>query len=138
MDNKDIKKRDVMSFEKFAKAYELAKTVVPQKGAETVTQMGTHKIEAEGLWARHDANVYIAAGIPLPKDANASDRVIPGHSTPPQEKPHDGQDPLPGAKLVKGQDVQDPLKDLKDQTKAAATYAASSEDSSEIIKKKAQ
>lgn len=134
MDNKDIKRRDVMSFEKFAKAYELAKTVVPQKGAETVTQMGTHKIEAEGLYARHDANVYRAAGIPVGKDGDSSDRVMAGHDNP-QEKPHDGQDPLAGSKVVKGQDIQDP-KELKVQAKAADNVAASAEDSSEIIKKK--
>lgn len=136
MNDKDIKKRDVMSFEKFAKAYDQARKVVPQKGSETVPHPGAHKIEAEGLWARHDGNVYRAAGIPLPKDADISDKTMAGHDVP-QEKPHDGQDPLPGAKVVNGQDIQMP-KELKAQEKQADVTASSAEDSSEIIKKKAQ
>lgn len=135
MNNGNIKKRDVMSFDKFVDAYDRAKDVVQLKDGKDAHPQ-THKIEAEGLWSRHDANPYNAFGIPVGKDANINDRVIPGHTAePPQEKPHDGQDPLPGSKIVKGQDIQDPQEN-KAQAKAADDVAASAEDSSEIIKKK--
>lgn len=133
MDNKDIKKRDVMSFEKFAKAYERSKEVIQLKDGKDAHPQ-THKIEAEGLYARHDANVYRAAGIPVGKDGDANDKTMAGHDKP-QEKPHDGQDPLPGSKTVNGQDIQMP-KELKAQEKQADATASSAEDSSEIIKKK--
>lgn len=135
MHNGNIKERDVMSFENFAKAYDKAKDVVQlPKGKDAHPQ--THKIQGDPLFYRHDANVYRAAGIPIDEEqANMNDRVVPGHDPLVTKKPHDGQDPLPGAKIVKGQDVTG-SKEEKAEEKAAKTYADAADVAHEEIKKK--
>ena len=64
-----------------------------------------------------------------------NDRVVPGHDPLVTKKPHDGQDPLPGAKIVKGQDVTG-SKEEKAEEKAAKTYADAADVAHEEIKKK--
>lgn len=68
----DIKKRDVMSYDDFLKAYITVTKPVATKEGEN-PDPGAHKIKAEGLYSRNDANVYKAAGIPYDeKTANSS------------------------------------------------------------------
>lgn len=75
MDPKDIKKRDVWTFDEFAKSYDQArKTVMTKKGENA--HPGAHTIKAEGLYTRNDANVYKAAGIEHNEaEANVNDRM---------------------------------------------------------------
>lgn len=63
MDNKDVKKRDVMDFDNFSKAYEQASKLIPLKKGENA-HPGAHAIEGETLYVRNDANPYKAMGIP--------------------------------------------------------------------------
>lgn len=63
MDNKDVKRRDVMDFDKFAKAYEQANKLIPLKKGENA-HPGAHAIKGENLYVRNDANPYKAMGIP--------------------------------------------------------------------------
>lgn len=75
MDQKNIKKRDVWTFDEFAEAYDQArKTVMLKKGEDA--HPGTHKIQAEGSYVRNDANPYKAFGIPHnAQEANVNDRM---------------------------------------------------------------
>jgi hypothetical protein len=63
MDNKDVKRRDVMGFDNFSKAYEQAGKVIPLKKGENA-HPGAHAIQGENLYVRNDANPYKAMGIP--------------------------------------------------------------------------
>lgn len=63
MDNKDVKKRDVMDFDKFSKAYEQANKLIPMAKGENA-HPGAHAIKGENLYVRNDANPYKAMGIP--------------------------------------------------------------------------
>ena len=75
MDQKNIKKRDVWTFDEFAESYDQARKVVMLKKDEEA-HPGTHKIEAEGSYVRHDANPYKAFGIPHKEaEANVNDRM---------------------------------------------------------------
>lgn len=61
--DKDIKKRDVMDFDNFSKAYEQASKLIPLKQGESA-HPGAHAIKGENLYVRNDANPYKAMGIP--------------------------------------------------------------------------
>lgn len=91
MDQKDVKKRDVMSYDDFIKSYDQARKTVSIKAGQN-PHPGAHAIEGEGLYVRNDANPYKAAGIPHnEKEANANDSVKADHVDV-AGKPHDGQD----------------------------------------------
>lgn len=95
---KEVKKRDVMEFDDFAKAYETAKKVIMTKKGQNADP-GAHKIEGEGLYSRNDANPYKAFGIPHDeKTANASDFANANHVDV-EDKNHDGKDPIGKEKL---------------------------------------
>ena len=64
MDNKDVRKRDVMNFKEFAKAYEAAGKAIALKAGQNADP-GAHAIQGEDLYVRNDANPYKAAGIPF-------------------------------------------------------------------------
>lgn len=75
MDQKNIKKRDVWTFDEFAQAYDQARKAVMLKNGEDA-HPGTHKINAEGSYVRNDANPYKAFGIPhKAEEANVNDRM---------------------------------------------------------------
>jgi len=75
MDNKDIKRRDVLDFDTFSKAYEQSSKLIPLKKGESA-HPGAHAIQAEGLYVRNDANPYSAMGIPYNEDeANINDKM---------------------------------------------------------------
>jgi hypothetical protein len=64
MDNKNIKKRSVMEFAEFSKAYDKAhKTVMLKDGDKA--HPGAKDIKGEVLYVRNDANPYRAMGIPF-------------------------------------------------------------------------
>lgn len=62
MDNKNVKERRVMDFDKFKGAYDQAKKVIMLKKDESA-HPGTHPIKGEPLYVRNDANPYKAMGI---------------------------------------------------------------------------
>ncbi len=93
MDGKNVKKRDVLSFEDFAKAQDKAKKVIELKAGEK-PHYGIKDIKGEAPYVRNDANPYVAMQIPHDeKIANAND-FIQAKTVDVQEKPHDGQDPI--------------------------------------------
>ncbi len=63
MDQKNIKQRDVLDFDKFAKAHETAMQAVMLKKDESA-HPGAHAIKGEDLYVKNDANPYKAMGIP--------------------------------------------------------------------------
>lgn len=73
MDQKNVKKRDVMPFDEFTKSYDKAKSVVKANGQ---AHPGARAIKAEELYYKNDANPYIAAGIKVdPSLANKNDKI---------------------------------------------------------------
>lgn len=63
MTNKNVKQRDVMTFEEFRESYDQARKVV-MLPANKDAHPGAHKIEGVDLYVRNDANPYKAFGIP--------------------------------------------------------------------------
>jgi len=88
MDQKDVKKRNIRSYEDFTK--DMNKFQAP--GDESRTEMesdlvkahpGYHKIEAEPAFTKHDSNYYKAAGIEVDKKFdNSNDYIKPGLTKP--------------------------------------------------------
>lgn len=101
MDLKNIKKRNVIDFDEFSKAYDEASKLVDLKKGQNA-HPGAHAIKAEGLHYRNDANPYIAAGIPMdkPEDANKNDRNM-AIQVDVYPKVHDGKDPVEPSELAK-------------------------------------
>lgn len=62
MNNKDVKKRDVLGFDKFKDAYDQARKTVSLKKNENA-HPGASPIKGETLYVRNDANPYKAMGI---------------------------------------------------------------------------
>jgi hypothetical protein len=62
MNLKNIKKRDVMSYEDFKKSYDQVRKPVFTKEGEN-PDPGAHKIKGENLYVRNDSNPYKAFGI---------------------------------------------------------------------------
>lgn len=75
MDNSNIKKRDVWTFDEFVKSTdEASKSIMLKKGENP--HPGGHTITAESAYVRNDANPYKAAGIKYNEDeANINDRM---------------------------------------------------------------
>ena len=97
MDQKNIKRRDVVPYDEFTKAYETVKKVVLTKKGQN-PDPGAHEIEGEGLYSRNDANPYKAFGIPHDeKTANAADFTNANHVDVEDVK-HDGKDQGKGVK----------------------------------------
>ena len=128
MDSNNVKKRDVMGYDDFINAYDQVRKTVPLKAGKKA-HPGARDIKAEGLFYRHDANVYNAAGIPIPeeKDANIEDKIT-ANQVNVQDAPHDGQDPLKGASVKDGQDINKKItdqekKDIKNATTVVAAMS---------------
>jgi len=92
MDQKDVKRRDVLPFNEFVKARDTAmKAVMSKEGVDP--HPGAHGIKGEDLYVRNDANVYKAAGIPHNEDQADINNKVNANQTDVQAKPHDGEDP---------------------------------------------
>jgi len=116
MDQTDVKKRDVVSFEEFVKAYDKVKKIIPLKAGEKV-HYGMHDIKGEPLYVRNDANPYKAFGIPHDeKQADANQKGMSAN----QVDVFDGVE----AKSDKGKDKATDPKHDKDTKKAAKDAAA--------------
>jgi hypothetical protein len=62
MDQKNIKQRDVLDFDKFKTAYDVVQKVLMLK-KDGSAHPGSHVIKGENLYVRNDANPYKAMGI---------------------------------------------------------------------------
>jgi hypothetical protein len=62
MDQKNVKKRDVLPYEEFVKARDTAMKAVMTKSGENPNP-AAHDIKGEDLYVRNDANPYQAMGI---------------------------------------------------------------------------
>lgn len=113
MNNKDVKKRDVLPFDEFLKAYDTAIKVVATKNGEN-PHPGAHAIKGEDLYVKGNANIYKAAGIPHNTElANVND-TINANSVSVQEKPHDGQDPNDKKVIPAGKPTKEDAKAAKE------------------------
>jgi len=75
MTSKNVKQRDVWTFEEFVKSTDLASKVTMLKKGENANP-GAHTIKAESTYVRNDANPYKAFGIEHDeRQADINDRM---------------------------------------------------------------
>lgn len=129
MDLKDVKKRDVLPFDKFALAWETVQKVVMTKKGENANPAAS-EIKGEPLFTRNDANPYQAMGIPHDeKTANINREVQPGMKVMVQDTRHDGKDQPDGNGNI---DPAKPAKELSDKEKEKEAQKISTAISSEV------
>lgn len=125
MDQSNVKRRDVWTFDEFAKSYEQAsKSVMLKKGENA--HPGAHQITGEGAYVRNDANPYKAFGIPHDaKEANVNDRMN-------ANRVHVFTDPKTRVDVITGG------KDIGEQSQAALDTIINTMQSAVIIDESAQ
>lgn len=113
MDQKDVKRRDVVNFDEFVKAYDKVKKAIPLKQGEK-PHYGIHDIKGEDLYVKNDANPYKAMGIP--HDEKKADVNQMNHTTN-QVDVYDGKaEGKDDGKSDKGKDkATDPKQDAKEK-----------------------
>ena len=92
MDQRNIKRRDVLPYNEFIKARDTAMHAVMSKEGVN-PDPGAHAIQGEGLYSRNDANPYKAMGIPHDEKTANINNTVNANSTAVQDKEHDGEDP---------------------------------------------
>ncbi len=92
MDQKDVKRRDVLPYNEFIKARDTAmKAVMSKEGVNP--DPGAHAIKGEDLYVRNDANPYKAMQIPHDEKQADINNFVTANQVDVQAKPHDGEDP---------------------------------------------
>lgn len=120
MDQKNVKKRDVLGYDEFIKAYQVVTKPVATKAGQN-PDPGAHTIKGEDLYVRNDANPYKAFGIEHDeKIANASNNTNAN-----QVDVYDGKAPgKDDGKTNKGKDKPTDPKTEKEQKKATEDAGA--------------
>lgn len=93
MDQKNVKRRDVLPYSEFVKARDTAMKAVMTKKDQNPNP-AAHDIKGEDLYVKHDANIYKASGIPHDEKMADLNNTANANQTNVQGAEHDGQDPV--------------------------------------------